>query len=296
MASRSMTNGERGGYWLYIAAIAVALTMIVSMAMLTPAEEEDRWAVQSGDVLQYDITGHLNGTAVTGTAIANFTVVNMTGHGGSVGGYFTTDLGDWTGRGVTDALSSPSRGACLGWEWIDTAFGRKAVTRYVDHYGGNGSASVITTYAGVDSRVIYRINASGPGSFLGLELEASTVEGMEHLDTRAPADVPSGFKRPVDSEFMEIGSPGVVLVAYWDLPAGTMLNHTLGGDGSRFYLFTEENLEHMEHGAALEHDTEMSLTSGNGTRSAILDGGRYMAVIDFGAEGSWQRFEITYPS
>lgn len=300
MASVPLTNERKGGYWLYVLALIVALLMIIALSTRTaPGAEEDQWAVQSGDVLQYDISGHRNGTAVSGTATANFTVVNMVGNVGSVVGSFTTDLGSWAGEGPTSALSSPAAGACLGWEWIDTIFGSKAVTRYVSYHGeGEANASMITTYAGVDSKVIYRINASGAGFFLSLDLDTSTVEGMEDLDSQAPADVTSDFMLPSDTEFIERGSSGIVLIGYWDLPTGTVLNHTLEGDGARFYLFNEDNLDRMEHGAVLEYDPEMTLTSGNGTRSAVLDGGRYVAAIDFGeaAEDSWQRFELTFPS
>jgi|GEM_PF-1757095 len=297
MASRPITNEEKGGYWLYIVAITVVLIMIVSMAIQAPAKEGDRWVVQSGDVLQYDITGHLNGTAVTGTATANFTVVNMTGNIGTVGGFFTTDLGSWAGGAVRSALSEPRSGACLGGDRIDTIYGAKAVTKYISYemVSKSEAQAFVITYAGVDSRVIYRINVSGPSFFFSLDLRNSTLSDPADLDARKAVNIPHNFIIPNDKDNAANGiivsgdkgsnftyAIGASFVGYWHLPKGAHLNHSMESDGALFYLVTEENIERMEHGGVLESDPTMSLLNGNGSNSALLEGGLYLVVMDAG--------------
>jgi len=44
-------------------------------------------------------------------------------------------------------------------------------------------------YAGVESRTIYRINASGPSFFLSIDLVSSTVGVMEDLDREDRAEL-----------------------------------------------------------------------------------------------------------
>jgi len=288
---------------LYLLALLIAMAMMAVLVIRpAPVEAEPEgggWAVRAGDVLRYSVEGQRNGTAVVGSAIANFTTVNMTGSGGSVGGHFYSDVGNWTGKGLASALCSPSSGGCMGWERIVTAFGTKVVTKYVNYHDDNATGpSVTMVYAGVDSRLIYRINISGLDFFLNLNLESSPVEGMEGLDTSAPADLPIGFMRPTEDVIIEHSMPGTVFVGFWDMPAGTVFSHTLEGDGAIFYVFTERDLERMEHGGVLEGAPELSLTSGNGTRSAVLGGGLYVVVTDLTAstEITRQRLEITYPS
>ncbi len=71
------------------------------------------WAVKAGDDLTYEVSGHRDGAPVIGAAYANFTVVNVTAGGDAVGGFFSTDLGNWTGREVESALNPPSMGSCM---------------------------------------------------------------------------------------------------------------------------------------------------------------------------------------
>lgn len=297
-----MTGGPassegKGGYSLYLLAFIVALLMIVSMALgAAPEDEEGRWAVGSGDVLQYSILGHRNGAAVTGTAVANFAAVNITEGGSSTVGHFYTDLGSWTGRGAVSALSSPTSGACLGWERIETVYGAKAVTRYISYHGGNGTEAqtFIVTYAGVDSKVIYRINVSGPDFFLSLDLSTSTLDDPGRLDIKRAVDISPNFLSPTEGEFTSIIGAGISTVGYWHLPEGTHIDHTMESDGSLFYFVTEENIERMECGGILESDPAMSLLNGNGSHSAKLDGGLYILVTDAGAAAGDTRehFEI----
>lgn len=301
MEDRSAFDGPRGGYSLYVVAIIAALLMTASFAwQQAPAsEDEGRWAVQAGDVLQYDVAGHRNGTAVSGTATANFTVVNVTEYGRSVGGYFTTDLGSWTGRGMTSVLSSPDSGECLGWERIETVYGAKAVTRYISYHGGSEDArAFIVTYAGVDSKVIYRVNVSGPGFFLNLDLRTSTLDDPADLDIRKTVDISHSFMVPSVMNFTSVSAAGTSSVGYWHLPDGAHLNHSMESDGSQFYLVTEENIERMEHGGVMESDSAMSLLNGGGSHSALLDSGLYIVVTDAGAAvgDTWERFEILMPS
>ena len=296
MTGGSASSRGKGGYSLYFLAFIVALLMMVSMTLGAAPADEGRWAVGSGDVLQYNISGYRNGEEVAGTAVANFTVVKIAERGSSIGGYFYTDLGSWTGRGVASALSSPTSGACLGWERIETVYGAKAVTRYISYHGGNGTEAqtFIVTYAGVDSKVIYRVNVSGPGFFLCLDLSTSTLDGPERLDIGRHVDISHNFMVPSEMNFESTVPAGTSSVGYLYLPNGAHLNHSIESDGSLFYLVTEENIGRMERGGVLESDPAMTLLNGNGSHSALLDSGLYIVVTDASAAtgDTRERFEI----
>ena len=241
MVKRPASGRVKGGYSLFIVAIVASLLMIVSLIIQpAPAAEGDGWAVKAGDVLQYSIAGQRNGTAVSGTATSNFTVVNVTGKISTVGGYFYTDLGSWAGRGVTSALSSPTSDECLGWERIETVYGAKAVTRYISYHSGNGTEAqtFVITYAGVDSKVIYRVNVSGPGFFLSLDLSTSTLDDPYRLDTGRDVDISHSFMTPNVMNFTSIDASGTLSVGYWYLPEGAHLSHSMESEGSLFYLVT----------------------------------------------------------
>lgn len=286
---------------------AIAMVTLASAALAITIKSTDAaqswhgsWAVRAGDNLTYEISGLRDGAPVTGTAYANFTVVNVTENGSSVGGHHYTDLGDWTGSGINAALSNPSMGSCVGQQVILTEFGDKHVTRCIDLRadGPENTTTFIVTYAGVDSKVIYRVNVSGPSFFLSLDLVGSTVEEMNKLGRRAAANLVLETYRPQERFVENYQGGGISRVGVWDLPAGTLFNYSLEGDGSTFLVFDEANIYIMEHGNYLEYDPELSVLEPPGAWSKMLDGGLYMvAFYNVGnAADAREEFVLTYPT
>lgn len=297
---------EEGGKGAVLFAITlIALTSAaMAISLTSPAavqSGEDSWAVKIGDNLTYEIAGSREGAQVTGAAYANFTEVNITGHGSMIGGFFFTDLGSWTGTGVLSGLSSPSLGFCLGQTSIRTDFGTKQVTKYISFHSDPdvNVTSVVMVYAGMESRIIYRINASAPTFFLGLDLRSATVAGLEQLDQNATRQISIDAIRPSEEGFTQIfTTPGGRSAGLWELPEGTVVNHSLEGNGSASYFFTEANIERMEHGGLLESDPAISILDPPDARSAVLGSGLYLAATDTSAAGGETRehYGFDYPA
>jgi len=295
---------ERSGNVLFAIAI-VALVVSAGLIAVKEAPTEDdstleNWVVGAGDNLTYGVTGYRDRAVVAGTAYANYTIVNITEQGSMVGGMFSTDLGNWSGDWAS-ILGDPLLGSNLGEASIRTDFGTKHITRYVSYhaYPDVNVSDFITVYAGVESRVIYRVNISGPSFFLDAELRTSTITGLEHMDLNATGGEEVDALRPDEGELSTIySSGGGWSVGLWDLPSGTWFNCSLEGNGSRFYFITEDNMGRMEHGSIFEYDPVMSVLDPPGTRSAVLEGGLYMVVTDStAAEGeSRDWFFLDYPS
>lgn len=298
-----MGKGQSTGTVLFVIALVALTTAASAIWIYSPAvaqSGQESWAVKDGDNLTYEVSGHRDGAPVTGMAYANFTEVNITENGRSVAGYFSTYLGDWTVEGVSRALSDPSLGNCVGQQAISTQFGEKYVTRCISFSpdtGGNES-SFIVVYAGVESRIIYQINVSGPSFFLTFGLVSSTVEGTENLDLKAKAHLTLDVHRPEERWTMNYEGGGASSFGVWDLPEGTLFSYSLEGNGSTFLLFDEGNIHDMEHGGTLEFDPDISILDPPGSRSKVLNGGLCMVVtfINGDSDGAEEEFILTYPS
>ncbi len=279
-----MGKVRSSGTVLFVIALVALTTAASAIWIYSPAvaqSGQESWAVKGGDNLTYEVSGHRDGAPVTGIAYSNFTEVNIAENLMIISGYHSTDLGEWVGRGVTSALGQPSMGQCLGEAKIRTDFGTKYVTRYLSYFSGPeaNTSSIQMIYAGVDSRVIYRINVSAPSFFLELNLKDATIGGLQQLD-RHPSAILPGAIRPTETDWTEtFGSPGGIMSGVFDLPVGTTLTISVEGNGSRCYFFNEDDILEMENGGTLGSGPALTLDP-PGVRTWTVEGDVCMLVVD----------------
>ena len=280
-----MRKKKGGKLGLLIGALLIASAIVAAGVIVGDSSEIKEYtgpndAIQTGDVLHYNVIGHRDGASVNGAITIIYQHVSEGRSEMSMGITITGDIGYWTITAFGSQIFNPY-GDCIGSQWMETLHGDRFVKRLIDYRpeAGNSTGIFRNTYVGVESEIAYRVNASGPGYHLNAELTDTTVDGMYRWDKR---------EGTVRTQWDEMGESSSVFTLYpYHVDGKFLMLHQEGyiriscdGNGSAVFFMTEGNINNMDHGAPFEFDADLSIPDGKGTRQGLLAPGLYYIICD----------------
>ncbi|OPY31528.1 MAG: hypothetical protein A4E31_00155 [Methanomassiliicoccales archaeon PtaU1.Bin030] len=291
-----MRSKRKGKLGLLIGALLMASGVVAAGVIVWNSSDtggivKANEAIQTGDVLRYDVVGQRDGAPVSGTVMITYLSVSEDRSAMAIRTEYNGEMEYWVVHALVTQLFDPY-GKCIGSQWMDTSHGDRFVKRLIDYFPRteNGSGVFRNAYVGVESEIAYMINVSGPGYHMKAELTDSTVEGMYRWDKRE-VTVRAEWDVVGDGPTMYSLGPGAVDGGPLMLQQEGDIRITCNGNDSALFFMTEDNLNSMDHGAPFEFDAELSIPDGKGTRQGILAPGLYYVICANLNDTSFTSFE-----
>lgn len=277
---------------IYIPIAAVIIVVVLISAIIWHPQtknEQPHWALQSGDFLEYSVSGFNNTASISGTARLNITTYTESMLATSAEAHVALPdslVSEW----ASIAVDRGHYGFPIGRENISTIYGAKSVNKYL-HYSHN---SMIVSYVGPESLVTYRMNASCFGCFLTFDLSNTSATKIKGMDTTMDAKPDELLSTVVEGTSTEIVPQWIMDFGVINLKVGGEFRCNVTGQNASFYFFSSDDIEKMERGGFFGYNETLSIPTGNGSMNATLHAGVYLYVMDTISMTSGQAMYVFY--